>query len=262
MQQLTAEAIVLDVIDLHDYDRIVVFLSRWNGKKRGVAQGARRKFSRFAGQLQPLSKVRITWREKEGRELVRISSAEIIRAAEPLQSDLEGLLLSAYLRDHVMEFAQEEEPDDHLFRLLDSTVSALLDGVDKSLASRYFETWVLRLAGVFPAPWRCPQCDSLLGDVGAVLPPHGDGLVCANCSGSGGLRVGNETLEFLLQVGRHDLATLAKTRPSEEILNKVEQLCAQVRRRFLQHELKSYAVIRETLDDLGPSRRVGLAIED
>lgn len=262
MQQLTAEAIVLDVIDLHDYDRIVVFLSRWNGKKRGVAQGARRKFSRFAGQLQPLSKVRITWREKEGRELVRISSAEIIRAAERLQTDLEGLLLSAYLRDHVMEFAQEEEPDDHLFRLLDTTIAALLEGVDQSLAARYFETWVLRLAGVFPAPWRCPQCDSLLREAGAVLPPQGDGLVCANCSGSGGLRVENEALEFLLQVGRHDLATLASSMPSETILARVEQLCANVRRRFLQHELKSYSVIRETLDDLGPSRHVGLAIED
>ena len=40
---------------LHDRDRIVTFLTREYGKKRGVARGARVKHSRFGGQLQPLA---------------------------------------------------------------------------------------------------------------------------------------------------------------------------------------------------------------
>ena len=127
MELHTAEALVLDVMDLHDYDRILTFLTRWQGKKRGVARGARRKYSRFGGQLQPLAKVSVTWHEKAGRDLGRISSVEMIRAAESLQQDLEGLLLSAYLRDHMLEFAQEDEPENHLYRLLDSTLEALLE---------------------------------------------------------------------------------------------------------------------------------------
>ena len=35
-----------------------------------------------------------------------------------------------------------------------------------------------------------------------------------------------------------------------DCLEQVEELCAQIRRRFLQHELKSYQVIRETLEGL------------
>ena len=75
-----------------------------------------------------------------------------------LQGDLEGILLGSYLADHMLEFAQENEPNDHLFRLLDSTLDALLADVDRGLAARYYEAWVLRIAGVFPAPLECPAC--------------------------------------------------------------------------------------------------------
>ena len=148
MQLQSAEAIVLDVVDLHDYDRIVTFLTRSYGKKRGVARGARRKHSRFAGQLLPLAKVKATWFEKEHSDLARLSSVDLERSARRLQSDLEGILLGSYLADHMLEFAQENETSDHYYRLLDSTLEALLAGVDRSLATRYFEAWVLRLAGV------------------------------------------------------------------------------------------------------------------
>jgi DNA repair protein RecO (recombination protein O) len=250
MEIQTAEALVLDVVDLHDYDRIVTFLTRWQGKKRGVAQGARRKFSRFGGQIQPLGKIKVTWREKPGRDLVRISSAELVRPAGDLQQDLEGLLLSAYLRDHLLEFAQEDEPDDHLFRLLDSTIEGLMAGIDRALATRYFEAWVLRLTGVFPAPLFCPECGQALQERGAVLPPLAEGLVCRQCAGAAGESVSGEVLEFLLRIGSENLQQLSQHPPRVATLGKVDKLCAAVRRRFLQHELKSYQVIRETMRGL------------
>src|SRR4051812_24360128 len=166
MALLSAEALILDVTDLHDRDRIVTFLTREHGKKRGVAKGARMKHSRFGGQLQPLAKVVVTWFEKEGQDLARISAVEPVRTAHPIQPELEGILLGSYLADHLMEFAQEGEAADHLFRLLDATIQALIAGVDRDLATRYFEAWVLRIGGVFPAPWECPGC-------GGGVPPRG-----------------------------------------------------------------------------------------
>lgn len=256
MDLRTAEAIVLEVIDLHDYDRIVTFLTRWHGKKRGVARGSRRKHSRFAGQLQPLAKVRITWFERASQELVRVSSVELVRTAHALEKDLEGLLLSSYLRDHMLEFAQEDEPGDHMFRLLDSTVEALLAGVDRDLATRYFEAWVLRLAGVFPAPDLCPECGRPLRSRGAVLPALAEGLVCRDCGGRGAERVTTEVLDFLTRITHESPARAAEDPPSPAALEQVDKLCAEVRRRFLQHELRSYAVIRETLQGLSGSPTV------
>lgn len=287
----TAEAILLDVRDLHDRDRIVEFLTRERGRLAGVAKGSRTKHSRFAGQLQPLARVRITWFEKEGRDLVRISDVDLLRPAARLQADLEGILLGSYLVEHLLVFAQENEPADLLFRLLESTLEALLAGVDRNLAARYFETWVLRLAGVFPVPTECPVCGRpFAGDSAvareqtpeeqtperetpretvlreAVLPPSGEGLVCIECGGGdpgpppavppGALPVGPDVLEFLRRTGLEKLVRMAAERPPEAAtLRRVEELAGRVRRTFLQTELKSYRVLRRTLGETGEAER-------
>ena len=247
---LSSEALLLDVFDLHDRDRIVTFLTREHGKKRGVAQGARSKHSRFGGQLQPLAKVQVTWFEKEGRDLVRLSSVELVRPAQGLLADLDGILTASYLADHMLEFAQEDEPSELFYRLLDSVTEALLAGVDRDLAARYFEAWVLRLSGVFPPPHDCPLCGNPFSEAGAVLPAGGDALLCPECGGGAGrLAVGGEVIDFLLAIGRQNLARMAESPapgPPEWVLRRVEELCARVRRGFLQRELRSYEVIQKT----------------
>ncbi|MES1245126.1 MAG: DNA repair protein RecO [Acidobacteriota bacterium] len=251
MALVTAEAILLDVRDLQDRDRIVTFLARDLGKKSGVAKGARTRHSRFGGQLQPLAKVHVTWYEKEGKELVRISAVELVQTARRLQEDLDGILLGSYLADHVLEFAQEGDPSDHLYRLLDSTLEALLAGVDRDLAARYFETWMLRLAGVFPSPKACPSCGRPFvsddGEEGAVVPPNGETLLCFDCGGRSGYIARPETLELLRRFGRESLAEVAEHPPLKRTLREVEEVCGRVRRSFLQRELRSYEVLQQTL---------------
>lgn len=250
-----AEALVLDVFDLQERDRIVTFLTAEHGKKKGVAQGARTKFSRFAGHLQLLSKVRIGWREKDGRELVRIQSAETVRPAAALQEDLEGILLTAYLAEHMTEFSMEDDPSSALYRLLDSTIEALLAGVDPDLAARYFEVWTLRLAGVLPVPRECPLCGRPLWHeaADAALLDSEGAVVCLECSeGHRRTRLGPLVLDFLRRSGRENLESLsAQTEesrpPTTAALRAVESLATQVRRHFLQAELKSYRVMRDTL---------------
>jgi len=245
----TSEALILDVFDLHDRDRIVTFLTREWGKKKGVAAGARTKHSRFGGQLQPLAKVQVTWFEKEGRDLGRISAVELVRPAHRLQEDLDGILTGSYLADHVLEFAQENEASELFYRLLDSTLEALLAGVDRDLAARYFESWALRLSGIFPAPHGCPLCGRAL-TAGAVLPAGGETLLCFDCGGGAGgagrLVAGPDVLEFLRRIGRESLQAVGEAPPGPAVLRQVEELCCRVRRQFLQRELRSYEVIHRT----------------
>ncbi len=250
MGLVTAEAILLDVRDLQEQDRIVTFLTRERGKKRGVARGARRKYSRFAGQLQPLAKVRATWFEKEGRDLVRISSLELLRAPDRLYRDLEGILLGSYLAGNALEFAQENEESELLYRLLDTTTTALCEGADKHLAARFYEAWVLRLAGVFPPPVECPSCGGDLATKGAALTAAGDSLICRECAGPGAREVSPAAVEFLSRIGHQKLALLGRKPPPARVLAEVEEISARVRRAFLQDELKSYRVLKQTLDSL------------
>src|SRR5512132_1887252 len=75
-----SEALILRTYKLGEADRIVVFLTRDRGKKRGVAKGARRQRSKFAGALEPLTEVQVAYFEKEGRELVGLNYAETVRS--------------------------------------------------------------------------------------------------------------------------------------------------------------------------------------
>lgn len=245
MRRLSVEALLLDVRDLQEKDRIVTFLTAEHGQKRGVAKSARTKFSRYAGQLQPLAKVQLSWFEKAGRDLVRIGEVDLIRPAMGAMEDLEGILLSSYLAEHMVHFAQEDEPSPTLYRLLDSTVEALLTGVDRHVVARYYEVWVLRLAGIFPPPTVCPLCGRPFPGKAVLLASEG-ALVCMEC-GQGGQTVGADELEFLNRSARQKVAQMAAARPPAATLRRIEALCGRIRRHFLQAELRSYQVMRDTL---------------
>jgi DNA repair protein RecO (recombination protein O) len=172
----TADALVLRTYKLAEADRIVVFLTRDRGKKRGVAKGARRPRSRFTGALEPLTEVRVAYFEKEQRELVGLNYAETIRSPltlaatsvartggtseAPAREGLDGrepadqanaLGYLGYFAELLDECAQESDADERLYRLGASMLDALTAGTPSEPLARYFEYWLLRLQGVYPA---------------------------------------------------------------------------------------------------------------
>lgn len=161
----TADALILRTYKLGEADRIVVFLTRDRGKKRGVAKGARRSRSRFAGALEPLTEVRVAYFEKERRELVGLNYAETVRSplallglvsssatAAPRRSaaDPHALGYVGYFAELLDEWAQEADADERLYRLGTSMLGALGGGAPVEPLARYFEYWLLRLQGVYP----------------------------------------------------------------------------------------------------------------
>jgi DNA repair protein RecO (recombination protein O) len=150
----TADALVLRTYKLGEADRIVVFLTRDRGKKRGVAKGARRPRSRFTGALEPLTEVQIAYFEKQGRELVGLNYAETVRS--PLTACVnatgasDGLEYVGYFAELLDEWAQEADADERLYRLGASMLEALAAGAPVEPLARYFEYWLLRLQGLYP----------------------------------------------------------------------------------------------------------------
>jgi DNA repair protein RecO (recombination protein O) len=145
----TADALVLRTYKLGEADRIVVFLTRDRGKKRGVARGARRPRSPFMGALEPLTEVRVAYFEKERRELVGLNYAETSRSPLSLGSH-DALGHVGYFAELLDEWAQDADADDRLYRLGTSTLDALAAGTPVEPLARYFEYWLLRLQGVYP----------------------------------------------------------------------------------------------------------------
>lgn len=150
MPLYTADALILRTYRLGESDRIVVFLTRDRGKKRGVAKNARQSRKRFGGALEPMTCGRVGYLEKERRELVFLHYVEPTRS--PLStSSPEALGCVSYFAELIDEWAQDADPNETLYRLGVSVVEALVADVPAAPLARYFEYWLLRLQGVYQA---------------------------------------------------------------------------------------------------------------
>src|SRR5436189_965552 len=148
MPLYTADALILRTYKLGEADRIVVFLTRDRGKKRGVAKNARQSRRRFGGALEPLTYGRVGYLERERRDLVQVHYVEPIRS--PLAAvERDALGYVEYFAELIDEWAPEADPNETLFRLGASMVDAMAEGVAIEPLARYFEYWLLRLQGVY-----------------------------------------------------------------------------------------------------------------
>jgi DNA repair protein RecO len=170
MPLYTTDALILRTYKLGESDRIVVFLTRDRGKKRGVAKNARQSRRRFGGGLEPLTCARVGYMERERRDLVSLSYVEQVRS--PLSAaDGEALGYVCYFAELIDEWAQEADPNETLFRLGSSMVDAIADGVPIGPLARYFEYWLLRLQGVYAlAPGLSEEARAFVTTARAISP--------------------------------------------------------------------------------------------
>ena len=80
MSAHVSEAFVLQTWPFREGDLIVSFLTRDLGKLRGVARRARRPKSGFGSGLERLSHIRMSYFQRENRELVNIDSCELLHS--------------------------------------------------------------------------------------------------------------------------------------------------------------------------------------
>jgi DNA repair protein RecO (recombination protein O) len=249
MPVYTSEALILRTYKLGEADRIVVFLTRDRGKKRGVAKGARRARSRYIGALEPMTRAGVAYYEREQRDLVRLNYVEPQRS--PL-SALSGDLLGhvGYFAELIDEWAPEAQVDERLYRLGSSVVDAIAGGAPVDALARYFEYWILRLQGVYPA-FACEACGRrLLPDaagitVGAMMPPRDQVLVCRECAPAGGASLSAPALHFLARAGQLPPDRLAEAGLTERASRELETIHRRLLSVHLEKELKSARVLRE-----------------
>ena len=249
MPVYTSEALILRTYKLGEADRIVVFLTRDRGKKRGVAKGARRAKSRFTGTLESLTRAGVAYYERELRDLVRINYIETQRS--PLSvvarngQDASALGHAEYFAELIDEWAPEAHADERLYRLGSAVVDALSDGAPIERLARYFEYWILRLQGVYPALSVCPGCGGPL-EAGAVMPPREHMFLCRRCASAGhGTDISGEALRFLRAAGRTAPERMDTLVLDARASRELETVHRRLLNTHLEKELKSVRVLRE-----------------
>ncbi|HXI02270.1 MAG TPA: DNA repair protein RecO [Candidatus Saccharimonadales bacterium] len=177
-----SEAFVLDATVLKERDKIVTLFTEEEGKLRGLAHGAARSVKRFGGRLERLSRVRASWFEKEGQDLVRIDDLELVRESFSMHQDLLKSAAISYICELAEEFTREKEADRRYYRLLVAVLDGLRAGISPALLLRYFEFWTGRLHGILPAFGACDGCGRAFGAHGARVAPRGEAALCERCA--------------------------------------------------------------------------------
>jgi len=179
---------VLRTQPLGEADRLVVLLSPDEGRIEGVAAGVRRFRNRAAAALEPLTWVRAHYRERPGRDLVRIERIELLRSSFDLLSDPDGLAAFAHVTDLALSFAVAGEGRPEMVRLMHALLDACRAApvaeraVCLGRARVYFDVWVARLEGFWPPLDRCAHCGQALSGRRRV-GIHSRGAICAMCVG-------------------------------------------------------------------------------
>lgn len=187
MGLVETEALVLKSYGLSEADKIVVFLTRDHGVVRGVAKGAKRMKSRFGSSLEPFSIVRLSYFQKEERELVSISGAEIVRSFFGVTAEPGLFEHFAYLVELLSDFAPPADPNERLYKMATICLETI-DENPESAASMvcYFELWLLKLGGYLPSWERCPICGRNVEEGEATFLEANFQSACGNCRrGSG-----------------------------------------------------------------------------
>jgi len=242
MRPQRTEAIILHTFPARERDKLVVFLTPDHGKVKGYAYGARSMRTRFGASLEPLAKVRIGYIEREGDEVVRIESVDLIRSLFPAQQNLAASVAASYLAETVDTFAQSGDPAELIYRLLDRTTEALLEGAVPLRVVAYAEVWILRLAGVLPSLRNCNACDDPLGRP-LRFDAQAHGFVCTNCGAEHAQVIANDVAEVLDAIMRMPVGEFAAGEIAPDVLIEVRSLAAFFRRNFLGHELKSFEML-------------------
>jgi DNA repair protein RecO (recombination protein O) len=193
--------------------------------------------SRFGAALEPFTVIRLAFYEKENRELVSISNAEILKSHFDLAAQLEASEVLAYMGELVSEFAPPHEANEKLFRMVVACVEALetLPGSTR-LVSRYFEVWLLRLAGLFPDVRSCAECGARLGEsdpacLDVEVNPH-----CQKCSRGPATRLLPETQRTVMATQHLPPADFAST--FKELSEQSEAQLAELTHRLIVRGLE------------------------
>jgi DNA repair protein RecO (recombination protein O) len=234
-----SEAIVLRTYPLKEADLVVSFLTRDQGKLRGVAKRARRLKSAFGSGLERLSHVRMAYFQRENRELVNLDSCEIIQTQFWLASDYQAGVALDFISEVTEQLLPPAEPNERFFRLLLAVLEHLRAQEPGSVwrAATYFDLWTVRLSGFLPEFKACISCGVSLDPApGEAVPErtfyhrNRTGLFCGHCRAA------------MAVEGSWELSVESRTIAAEMLRTPIAQLSKSGWRRETAADLRRFLV--------------------
>jgi recombinational DNA repair protein (RecF pathway) len=131
-----------------------------------------------------------------------------------------------------------------LFRLGAAAADVLGQPGSIEALARYFEYWLLRLEGVYPAIEICPGCRQRTLVRGAALVAADRHYVCGDCA-PGGPQLSAEAMAFLTAAGTRTPAEVVAAGAPRAALGELERVHARLIADHLEKPVRSARVVKE-----------------
>ena len=244
-------ALVLQVMDHGDSDKIVTFYTVAQGKISGIAKGAKRSKKRFVNKLEPFSLLDLSYSESRISSLVRLDQAELLNSFPSLRQLYPRYTAAALLCELLLQWTRENDADPALFTLSLWALTSLEQGQSPFATIILFEIKMLDLLGYKPDLSGCLSC-------GALTPRNRpyhfstsrSGLICTACNREtehGQVPVSLETVKLLLKAQELDHRKLDRLQFSPAAIKEAVTMLHRYDRHLLQREIHSWTQFITTM---------------
>jgi DNA repair protein RecO (recombination protein O) len=239
-----SEAIVLRTYPLREADLLVTFLTRTEGKVRGVARAAKKSRKRFGGALEPLTFVRAFYEDRERQELARLDALEVLES--PLASEVgyPRAVALAHIAELLDELLPDREANDAVFRLTLSVLSRLRSS-EIWMPITYFELWMTRLVGFLPDLSECVMCGRALNGSRAFFHALADGLMCADDKRLASSEISGASRTLAAQMFRAPVESFAGTEWPKSKASDLRKFLMQILERHLERKLVTAGMLEK-----------------
>ncbi|WP_432409291.1 DNA repair protein RecO [Wukongibacter sp. M2B1] len=219
------DAVVLRKNKISESDVILTLFSRKLGKIRAVSKGGRRPKSK----LSPASHIFVfgEFVLSRGKELDKISSADIHESFYKIREDLSKLAYASYFSELCESVIVEGVTNNRLFDTFLRTLSVTTeDCQDFELIKLGFQLKLLDYSGFRPELNKCVGCGSGSFEKIRFNISQG-GLICDNCTARYGANTFllNETmLKVMKYILQTDIVTISKIKLNTKITNRLNYI--------------------------------------
>lgn len=235
---ITTTGIVLSAMNVGDFDRRIVLLTKERGKIAAFAKGARRQNSPNIAVCQPFSFGQ--FQLYEGRTAYNLQSAEITNYFTELRQDLEAIYLGMYFCEMADYLTRENNEEVAILKLLYQTLRALAKNtIPYRLIRAIYEIKVLAYYGQGMQVFVCSRCGAKEPLV-AFWSSDG-GALCEKCAKTvqNGLKMSHSTLYTLQYILSSPLEKLYTFKVSNEVMKELREITRQYLRFYIDKPLKT-----------------------
>ncbi|MFO7945853.1 MAG: DNA repair protein RecO [Armatimonadota bacterium] len=222
MPSYATPGITLQVHKYKGTGRVVVFYTALRGKVEAVARGVGRPKSKLASAVEPfvLSKLFLA----EGRELDKLTQAEVLESHYPLRRDMNRYGYASLIGELTVKTTEPGHSIQELFTALAEAYRALCDAQVPEIVLWWYLVRLFEISGVSPVLEACCRCGGELGAGACYLPGEG-GMVCEACHPPNqGMSLDGSARAVIAGLSRFEADRLNRIKISEENIKQIRRM--------------------------------------